>query len=84
MTFLNWWMLWLIPLAVIPILLHLLTLQRLRTVELPTFRFLFDTYVQQRRRMQFLEALIAFLRMLILLLLVVLFAGRPTAPPRFP
>jgi hypothetical protein len=43
MTFLNWWVLWLIPLAAIPILLHLLTLQRLRTVELPNFRFLFGT-----------------------------------------
>src|SRR3954447_16983498 len=75
MDFISWWMLWLLPLALIPLLLHLLTLQRLRTVELPTFRFLFDTYVQQRRRMQFLEALIAFLRMLFLLLLVVLFAG---------
>jgi hypothetical protein len=75
MDFLSWWMLLLLPLALIPLLLHLLTLQRLRTVELPTFRFLFDTYVQQRRRMQFLEALLAFLRMLFILLLVVLFAG---------
>src|SRR4051794_33326976 len=75
MDFLSWWMLYLLPLALVPILLHLLTLQRLRTVELPTFRFLFDTYVQQRRRMQFLEALVAFLRMLFILLLVVLFAG---------
>src|SRR5262249_13533713 len=65
----------LLPLALIPLLLDLLTPQRLRTLDLPTFRFLFDTYVQQRRRMQFLEALIAFLRMLFLLLLIVLFAG---------
>jgi hypothetical protein len=72
MTFLHAWMLWLLPLAAVPILLHLLTLHRLRTVELPTFRFLFDTYVQQRRRMQFLEALLAILRALFLLLLVFL------------
>src|SRR5262249_52402241 len=65
-------LLWLLPLAVIPVLLHLLTLHRLKTVELSTFRFLFDSYVQQRRRMQFLEALLAALRTLFLLLLVLL------------
>src|SRR3954447_4342741 len=75
MDFISWWMLWLLPLALVPLLLHLLTLQRLRTVELPTFRFLFDTYVQQHRRMQFLEALLAFLRMLFIFVLVLLFAG---------
>src|SRR6516162_6069803 len=70
MTFLHPALLWLLPLAVIPILLHLLTLHRLKTVELSTFRFLFDSYVQQRRRMQFLEALLAALRTLFLLFLV--------------
>lgn len=70
MTFLHWnLLLWALPLAAIPLLLHLLTLHRLKTVELSTFRFLFDSYVQQRRRMQFLEALLAMLRVLFLLLL---------------
>ncbi|MGH7137194.1 MAG: vWA domain-containing protein, partial [Pirellulales bacterium] len=69
-------LLWFLPLAAIPILLHLLTLHRLRTVELSTFRFLFDSYVQQRRRMKFLEALLAALRALFLLL-VVLVCSRP-------
>jgi hypothetical protein len=72
MTFLHPALLYLLPLAAIPILLHLLTLHRLKTVELSTFRFLFDSYVQQRRRMQFLEALLAMLRTLFLLLLVLL------------
>src|SRR6266576_6152037 len=72
MAFVNWGLLWFLPLALLPILLHLLTLYRLRTVELSTFRFLFDSYVQQRRRMQFLEALLAMLRTLFLLLLVLL------------
>src|SRR6516165_6555521 len=62
-----------LPLAVIPILLHLLTLHRLKTVELSTYRFLFDSYVQQRRRTQFLEALLAMLRTLFLLFLVLVF-----------
>ncbi|MEO2032208.1 MAG: VWA domain-containing protein, partial [Planctomycetaceae bacterium] len=65
-----------LPLAAIPIVLHLLTLHRLKTVELSTFRFLFDSYVQQRRRMKFLEALIALLRTLFLLFLV-LSVARP-------
>lgn len=67
---------WCIPLAAIPILLHLLTLHRLRTVDLSTFRFLFDTYVQQRRKMKFMDALIAALRTLFLLFLI-LACARP-------
>lgn len=78
MNFLHPALLALLPLAAIPLLLHLLTLHRLKTVELSTFRFLFDSYVQQRRRMQFLEALLAILRTLFLLLLV-LMMSRPVA-----
>ncbi|MBM4075958.1 MAG: VWA domain-containing protein [Planctomycetes bacterium] len=75
MNFLHFGMLpYFLPLVAIPIILHLLTLHRLKTVELSTFRFLFDSYVQQRRRMKFLEALIAFLRTLFLLLLVLAIA----------
>lgn len=71
MNFLHFGLLpYFLPLVAIPILLHLLTLHRVKTVELSTFRFLFDSYVQQRRRMKFLEALIAFLRTLFILLLV--------------
>jgi len=67
---------WCVPLVAIPILLHLLTLHRLRTVDLSTFRFLFDTYVQQRRKMKFMDALIAALRTLFLLFLI-LACARP-------
>lgn len=70
LPFVHTYLLYFLPLAAIPIILHLLTLHRLRTVELSTFRFLFDSYVQQRRKMKFLEALIAALRTLFLLLLV--------------
>jgi hypothetical protein len=70
MTFLHPALLYLLPLAAIPVVLHLLMLHRLKTVELSTFRFLFDSYVQQRRRMKFVEALLAALRALFLLLLV--------------
>lgn len=67
---------WCIPLVAIPIVLHLLTLHRLKTVDLSTFRFLFDTYVQQRRKMKFMDALIAALRTLFLLFLI-LACARP-------
>src|SRR3954454_2097550 len=80
MTFLHPALLWLLPLAAIPLLLHLLTLHRLKTVELPTFRFLFDSYVQQRRRMQFLEALLAILRVLFLVFIVFVIS-RPVIEP---
>jgi von Willebrand factor type A domain/Aerotolerance regulator N-terminal len=73
MTFLHPALLYLLPLAAIPLVLHLLTLHRLKTVELSTFRFLFDSYVQQRRRMQFLEALLAILRFLFIVMLIFLF-----------
>ncbi len=73
MTFLHWTLLPLAALAVVPILLHLLTLHRLKTVELSTYRFLFDSYVQQRRQMKFLEALLAMLRAFFLLALVLVF-----------
>src|SRR5437879_2042640 len=73
MSFLHWsLLLWTLPLAAIPLLLHLLTLHRLKTIELSTYRFLFDSYVQQRRSMKFLEALLAMLRTLFVLLLVLL------------
>ncbi|MDA1054282.1 MAG: VWA domain-containing protein [Planctomycetota bacterium] len=71
MDFLHFGLLpYFLPLAAIPIILHLLTLHRLKTVELSTFRYLFDSYVQQRRRMKFLEWLIAALRTAFLLLLI--------------
>src|SRR3954452_1567759 len=71
--FQNAGLLWFALAAAIPILLHLLTLHRLKTLELSTFRFLFDSYVQQRRRMQFLEALLAILRFLFLAFLIFMF-----------
>lgn len=69
---------WFLPLAAVPILLHLLVRHRLKTVELSTFRFLFDSFVEQRRRSRFSEALLAMLRTLFLLGLVLVFC-RPVA-----
>src|SRR5215213_7538066 len=68
--FLNSWLWPFLLAAAAPIILHLLSLRRLPVVELSTFRFLFDTYVQQRRRLRLLEFLLLLLRVLFLLLLV--------------
>ncbi|MBI3878333.1 MAG: BatA domain-containing protein, partial [Verrucomicrobia bacterium] len=76
MSFLHPGLLLLLPLAVVPIILHLVTLHRLKTIELSTFRFLFDSYFRQHRRMKFAEALLTALRTLFLLFLVLLM-GRP-------
>ena len=63
-------MLGLLALAVIPIVLHLITLHRLKVTELSTFRFLFDSYMRKRSRLKFMEALLTALRALFILLLV--------------
>ncbi len=67
---LNPLLLWFLPLALIPIALHLITLHRLRTVELSTFRFLMDSYVQQRRRVRLLEFLVMLLRLAFVVLII--------------
>jgi hypothetical protein len=67
---LNPLLIWFLPLAVVPVLLHLLNLHRLREVDLPTFRFLMEGYVQQRRRVRLVEWLLMLLRTAVVLALV--------------
>jgi hypothetical protein len=76
MNFLHPALLFFLPLVLVPIILHLITLHRLKTIELSTFRFLFDSYLRQRSHMKFMDALLTALRTLFLLLLV-LAIGRP-------
>ena len=71
---LNPILLWFLPLAVVPILLHLITLYRLKTVELSTFRFLMDSYIQQRRKIKLLEFLLMILRTAFVLILILTFS----------
>jgi hypothetical protein len=59
---LNPLLLWFLPLAALPVILHLLNLSRVREVALPTYRFLMEGYVQQRRRLKLLEWLLLALR----------------------
>jgi len=72
--FTNTLLLWFLPLALVPIILHLLALFRIRTVELSTYRFLMDSYVQQRWRLRLLEYLLMFLRAAFVALIVLSFS----------
>lgn len=67
---LNPLLLWFLPLAALPVILHLLNLHRLREVELPTFRFLMEGYVQERSRIRLIEWLLLALRTALVLLVV--------------
>ena len=67
---LNPLLLWFLPLALLPVILHLLNLNRLREVELPTFRFLMEGYVQERSRIKLIEWLLLLLRTAVVLLVV--------------
>lgn len=67
---LNPLLLWFLPLAAVPLALHLLERFRLREIELPTFRFLMDGYVQERRRVRLLEWLLVALRTALVVLVV--------------
>ncbi|MEX2672789.1 MAG: BatA domain-containing protein [Phycisphaeraceae bacterium] len=73
---LNPLLLWFLPLALVPIVLHLITLYRVRTVELSTFRFLMESYLHQRRRLRFLEWLLMALRTAFVIL-IILMLSRP-------
>lgn len=67
---LNPLLLWFLPLALLPVLLHLLNLHRLREVDLPTFRFLMEGYVQERSRIKLIEWLLLLMRTAVVLLIV--------------
>ncbi len=67
---LNPLLLWFLPLAALPVILHLLNLHRLREVELPTFRFLMEGYVQERSRIRLIEWLLLAMRTALVLLVV--------------
>lgn len=71
---LNPLLLWFLPLALVPVLLHLITRRRLQTRELSTFRFLMDSHLQQRRRLRFIEWLVMALRVSFILLIVFVLA----------
>jgi hypothetical protein len=81
LSFLNPAFLWALPLAGIPILIHLLSRRRLPTVSFPTTQFLRQLEPREIRRLRLREILLLLLRTLAILLLALAFA-RPTLTPR--
>jgi hypothetical protein len=80
LSFLNPAFLWALPVASIPILLHLLSRRRLPEVPFPTTSFLHALEPREIRRIRLREILLLVLRTLALLLLVLAFA-RPARTP---
>jgi hypothetical protein len=73
---LNPLLLWFLPLAMVPLILHLIVRRRVKTVELPTIRFLLGQSAQQRRKLWLIEVLVMILRTLAVAMLV-LMVSRP-------
>jgi Aerotolerance regulator N-terminal/von Willebrand factor type A domain len=80
-SFLNPGFLWALPLASIPILIHLLSRRRLPEVTFPTTQFLRQLEPREIRRLRLRELLLLLLRTLAVAFLVVAFA-RPSFTPR--
>lgn len=74
MTFLNPAVLFVLIAAVIPLLLHLLNLRKLKTIEFSTLAFLKELQKNKIRRIILKQWLLLALRILIILLLVTAFA----------
>jgi hypothetical protein len=69
--------------AAIPLVLHLLTLRRLRTIEFSTLEFLKELQRSRIRRLRIRQWLLLLLRTLLVMLLVLAF-GRPTLQGTLP
>jgi hypothetical protein len=80
LSFLNPAFLWTLPLAAIPVIIHLLSRRRLPEVSFPTTQFLRDLEPREIRRLRLREILLLILRTLAILLLALAFA-RPTLTP---
>jgi hypothetical protein len=68
--FLNGWLLWALPLAAIPIVIHLLNKRRYQRVKWAAMEFLLAAMKRNRRRMRMEQWLILALRTLAVILLV--------------
>ena len=76
MSFLTPFFLWLLPLAAIPLIIHLLNRRNLITIDFSTLRFLKLLEKESIRKLQILQILLLFLRTIIILF-VVLMITRP-------
>ncbi|MFH1009627.1 MAG: BatA domain-containing protein [bacterium] len=74
MTFLNAALLFALTLGLLPILIHLLTRQRLKRIPFPTLRFLKELQRQRMRQLKLRQLLLLLLRTLAVIALVLAFA----------
>ena len=74
MTFLNPILLFGLAAALVPLVLHLLTLRRLRTIDFSSLRFLKELQKSSIRRIRFQQILLLILRTLLMVFLVLAFA----------
>jgi hypothetical protein len=65
--------------AAVPVLLHLIRRKRVRILDFPTFKFLQKAALQQRIHLRLQDQLLMLLRILVILLLVLAFAGPLTS-----
>jgi hypothetical protein len=77
MTFLNPFALFGLAAAAIPVLLHMLSMRRLRTIEFSSLRFLKELQQTRIRRLKIRQWLLLLLRTLVVMFLVLAFS-RPT------
>ena len=74
MSFLNPGFLWLLPLAGIPLLIHLLGRQRFQVVEFSSLRFLKSLQADVLRRLKIRQIILLIIRTLLILCLILVFA----------
>ena len=72
MSFLTPFFLWLLPLAAIPLIIHMLNRRNLITINFSTLRFLKLLENESIRKLQILQILLLFLRTIIILFLVLM------------
>ena len=70
MSFIAPYFLFLLPLAIIPLILHILYKRNIQSVDFSTLRFLKELEVDTIKNLKFLELLLLIIRILIILLLV--------------
>ncbi len=77
MNFLSTFFFWLIPLASIPLIIHLLNKRNIKTIDFSSIQFLKFLETESIRKLQFLQLLLMIIRTLIVLL-IILMMTRPT------
>ena len=83
MSFINPFFLYLLPLAAIPVVIHLIGRQRYNRQEFSTLRFLKQLEIDLIRKLKIRQVLLLILRILLILLLILVFA-RPYRTTRSP